>query len=243
MSTAPTSTHRRRASGRLKLTLAAIAVVLLAAILAVLAVDRVFFSTSSIRAGTGSGVASTQARPLAPFTGIELAGDNNVIVQVGATQSVTVHADRNLLTRVTTRVRSGRLVIGTTPGNLSAKTPMFVAVSLPSLDRVRLQANGNIAVTGINSRKLTVVLAGSGNIDAAGTTTRLDVTISGEGTALLRQLTARDAKALLSGDGSIMLTATHRLTARISGTGTVVYGGNPAHVAQKVTGSGTVTPG
>ena len=159
MSTAPTPAHRRRAPGRLKLTLAAIAVFLLAAILAVVVVDRVFFSSSSSRAGTGSGVASTQARPLPPFTGVELASDNNVIVQVGATQSVTVHADSNLLTRVTTRVRSGRLVIGTTPGNLSAKTPMFVAVSLPSLDRLRLQADGNIAVTRINSRTLTVALA------------------------------------------------------------------------------------
>jgi hypothetical protein len=225
------------------LTLAAIAVVLLAAILAVLAVDRVSFSSSSVRAGIGSGVASTQARPLAPFTGVELAGDNNVIVRVGATQSVTVHADSNLLTRVTTRVRSGRLVIGTTSGNLSPKTPMFVAVSLPSLESLRLQADGNIAVTGINSRKLTVALAGSGNIDATGTTTKLDVTISGEGTALLRQLTARDAKALLSGDGSIMLTATHSLTATISGSGTVLYGGNPPHVTQRVTGSGTISAG
>jgi hypothetical protein len=242
MSTAPTSTQRRRAPGPLKSTLAAIAVLLLA-ILAVLAVDRVFFSSSSSRAGTGSGVASTQARPLPPFTGVELAGDNNVIVQVGATQSVTVHADSNLLTRVTTQVRSGRLVIGTTPGNLSAKTPMFVAVSLPSLDRLRLQADGNIAVTGINSRKLTVALAGSGNIDATGTTTRLDVTISGEGTALLRQLIAREAKASLSGDGSIMLTATHSLTATISGSGTVLYGGNPPHVTQTVTGSGTISAG
>jgi len=243
MSTAPTPTHRRRAPRRLKLTLAAVAVFLLAAILAVLAVDRVSFSSSSVRAGIGSGVASTQARPLAPFTGVELAGDNNVIVRVGATQSVTVHADSNLLTRVTTRVRSGRLVIGTTSGNLSPKTPMFVAVSLPSLDRLRLQADGNIAVTGINSRKLTVALAGSGNIDATGTTTRLDVTITGEGTAVLRQLIAREAKASLSGDGSIMLTATHRLTATISGSGTILYGGNPSHVTQTVTGSGTISAG
>ena len=98
-------------------------------------------------------------------------------------------------------------MIGTTPGNLRAKTPMFVAVSLPSLDRLRLQGNGNITVTGINSQSLTVAFPGTGNIDATGTTTKLDVMISGEGTALLRQLIARDAKAALSGVGSIMLTA------------------------------------
>jgi putative autotransporter adhesin-like protein len=214
---------------------------LLVAILIALLVDRIFFQSSSSPAGTGSGVAATQARSVAPFTSVDLAGDNNVIVHVGTRKSVIVHADSNLLRRVTTQVRSGRLVIGTTPGNLRAKSPMFVAVSLPSLDGLTLQGDGNISVTGIDSRNLTVSLPGSGNIDATGATTKLDVTIGGEGTALLRQLIARDARASLSGDGSIMLTATNRISATVSGSGTVLYGGNPAHVSQKVTGSGTIS--
>jgi hypothetical protein len=214
---------------------------LLVAILIALLVDRIFFQSSSSPAGTGSGVAATQARSVAPFTSVDLAGDNNVIVLVGTRKSVIVHADSNLLRRVTTQVRSGRLVIGTTPGNLRAKSPMFVAVSLPSLDGLTLQDDGNISVTGIDSRNLTVSLPGSGNIDATGATTKLDVTIGGEGTALLRQLIVRDARASLSGDGSIMLTATNRLSTTVTGSGTVLYGGNPAHVSQKVTGSGTIS--
>ena len=120
---------------------------------------------------------------------------------------------------------------------------MFVAVSRPSLDGLTLEGDGNISVTGIKSQSLTVALPGSGNIEATGTTTKLDVTISGEGTALLRGLIARDATAALTGDGSITLTATHRLTAKVSGSGTVLYGGNPAHVAQSVTGNGTISAG
>jgi Putative auto-transporter adhesin, head GIN domain len=242
MSTGHTAIHRRRGLRRLQLAPMALGVLLLAILIALL-VDRIFFDSSSGPAGTGSGVAATQARSLPPFTGVDLAGDNNVVVEVGARQSVTVHADGNLLRRVTTGVRSGRLVIGTTPGNLSAKSPMFVAVSLPSLDGVTLQGDGNITLTGINSRNLTVALPGSGNVQATGTTTKLHVTISGEGTALLRGLIARDAKAALSGDGTIMLTATHSLSARVSGSGTVLYGGNPSHVTQSVTGSGTVSAG
>jgi hypothetical protein len=219
----------------------ALGVLLLIAILVALLVDRTFFQSSSRPAGTGSGVAATQARSLLPFTGVDLAGDNNIIVQVGARQSVIVHADNNLLRRVTTRVQAGRLVIGTTPGNLSAKSPMFVAISLPSLHGLSLQGAGNITVTGINTRNLTIELPGSGNIDATGTTTKLAVTISGEGTALLRRLIARDARAALSGDGSIMLTATRSLAASVSGNGTILYGGNPADVTQRVTGSGTIS--
>jgi hypothetical protein len=241
MSTGTPAIHPRRGLRRLSSALKAFGAFLLMAILVSLLVDRIFFASSSSPAGKGSGVAATQARSLPPFTGVELAGDNNVIVTVGASQSVVVHADSNLLGRVTTRVRSGRLVIGTTPGNLSAKSPMFVAVSVPSLDGLRLQGNGNFSVTGIDSQSLTVALLGSGNIDASGTTTKLGVTMSGQGNMLLRQLVARDAKAVLSGDGSIMLTATRSLSARVSGSGTVLYGGNPPHVTEKVTGTGTIS--
>jgi hypothetical protein len=243
MHAARTPIHRGKAPRRPRPALGVLGVRVLTAILIALLVDRIFFQSSTSPAGTGSGVAATQARSLPPFTGVDLVGESNVTVQVGARQSVRVHADSNLLSRVTTRVRSGRLMIGTTPGRLNAKSPMFVAVSLPSLDGIRLQGEGNISASGIDSQSLTAELSGSGNIDAGGTAARLDVTISGAGNALLRRLSARDAKAELSGSGSIMLTATQSLTARVSGSGTVLYGGNPRHVTQTVTGSGTISAG
>ena len=242
MSTGHPTLHRPGWAGGPQRALAVLGALLLAAILLALLVDRIFFRESS-PAGTGSGVAATQARSLPRFTSVDLAGANNVVVEVGGKRSVVVHADRNLLRRVTTRVRSGRLVIGTTPGNLNAKSPMFVTVSVPSLEAVSLEGAGNIAVTGIHSRALSVALPGSGNIDVTGTTTRLEVTIDGSGTTMLRRLIARDAKAAIDGDGSISLTATRSLTARVSGSGTVMYGGHPPHVTQRITGTGTITAG
>jgi Putative auto-transporter adhesin, head GIN domain len=234
-----TATRPRRGPRRIGSTLG---VLLLAAILGALAIDRVFFHGSS-PPGTGSGAAATQVRTVHPFTGVALTGANNVIVHVGGRQSVIVHADSNLLGRVTTRVRAGRLVIGTTPGNLNAKSPMFVVVTTPSLDAIALPGAGNINATGIAGRTLTATLAGSGNLEASGATAKLDVTIGGEGTALMRSLTARDARAVLSGSGTIMLTATHSLTATVSGSGSIFYGGNPGQVTPRVTGSGTISPG
>jgi hypothetical protein len=174
---------------------------------------------------------------------VDLPGFNNVVVRAGARQSVVVHADSNLLTRVTTRVRASRLVIGTTPGNLAAKSPMYVVVTLPSVEALILRGRGNITVSNLDSRRLTVGLPGAGTIRATGRAAPLDVTISGSGTALLGQLVAHDVKAGVSGDGSIMLTATHRLDARVSGSGTILYGANPAQIATRVTGGGTIAPG
>ena len=120
---------------------------------------------------------------------------------------------------------------------------MFVEVRLPSLDGVTLQGNGNIAVSGVHSRRLAVALPGRGNIVASGTATKLAVTLGGAGTVRLHQLDARDATAVLGGAETIMLTATHSLAATISGTGTVLYRGDPPHRTQRVTGSGTIIAG
>ncbi len=234
MSTAPTTLHRHRA---LQLVLTGLAVLLLAAILIVLLADH-----HSSAPGSGSGVAATQSRSLPPFNRVDLAGTTNLVVHVGGPQSVIVHADDNLLGRTTTTVSSGRLVVGTTPGNLSPKTPMFVVVTVPSLGAVTLRGEGNIAVTGLNSRNFAVGLPGSGTITVEGNAARLAIAAAGEGTILLRQLIAHDAVAALSGDGTIMLTATHSLEATITGTGTILYGGSPAHVTRSVRGTGTITP-
>jgi hypothetical protein len=239
MSTGLAPSRRARGIGHHARALVALTALVVAATVVALLVAH----TSGTAPAIGSGVPATQARPLAPFTGVDLAGANNVVVRVGSPQAVTVHADSNLLDRVTTEVRSGSLVIGNTPGSFSAQTPMFVTVSVPALGAVTLHGFGNISVTGIDGRELTVRLPGSGTIDAAGTTARLDVAIGGAGTARLGRLIARDAKASLPGSGTIMLRATHSLDARISGSGTIVYTGNPAQVTKSASGNGTITGG
>jgi len=52
--------------------LSALGTLLPAAILIAVVVNRIFVSSSN-PAGTGSGVAATQARTLPPFTGVDLA--------------------------------------------------------------------------------------------------------------------------------------------------------------------------
>jgi hypothetical protein len=240
MSTGLTPIHRHGGPENVLRALAALTAVLLAGLVVLVLADRGSI-TSNSQGGSGSGVAATQARSLPPLTSVDLAGANNVVVRVGVRQSVIVHADSNLLGRVTTQVSSGRLVIGNTSGTLNARSPMFVAVNLPSLDALTVEGSGNISVTGINSPSLTVRIPGSGTIDAAGTAARIDVGIGGSGSALLSGLIARDATASIDGSGSIVLNATRSLDASISGSGTILYTGNPTRVSKSVTGSGTIS--
>ena len=229
--------HRQRAL-IIALVLAVVAVlVLAAAVVALLA--RGGPSSSGVQ---GSGVAATQWRVLAGFSRLDLAGSNDVTVVVGARQSVVVHADSNLVRYVTTRVMAGTLVIGTT-GRFTTRSPMGVEVSVPSLTAVTLSGSGEISVTGIEARQLTVTLSGSGALSASGTVTRLDATVGGSGLAQLSELVARDVRAVVSGSGLIRVTATASLNATVPGTGAIIYSGNPPQVTSRVTGTGAVTRG
>ena len=120
---------------------------------------------------------------------------------------------------------------------------MSVEVSVPSLTMLNLSGSGQLAVTGIKAPKLTVTISGSGLLYAAGTATRLDVTLSGDGLAQLSQLTASQVHAVVTGAGLIQVTATTSLDAAVPGTGAIVYSGNPPRVTSSVTGVGTVTRG
>jgi hypothetical protein len=201
------------------------------------------FGSSSSSGVEGSGVPATQTRAVAQFSGVELVGANNVIVHVGKKQSVVVHADDNLLNRVTTVVQSGRLVIGNKPGSFSTKSPMVVEIAVPSLDTLTLSGSGNISVDGVAANALDVSLPGSGMLSGTGSADRLDITVGGSGTVQFTQLAAKHVRAGVSGSGSIFVTATESLDASVSGSGAIIYAGSPREVTKGVTGSGAITGG
>ena len=57
----------------------------------------------------------------------------------------------------------------------------------------------------------------------------------------MQDLTARDVRARMSGSGRILVHAAEKIDASASGTGSIVYTGDPEHVSSNVTGVGTVT--
>lgn len=240
MTVAPTSVQPRPDRHRLRWVLVGIVAFILGGAAVALLYQFDVLGGSSTSGSGGSGVPATQVRDVGAFDSVELAGGNNVVIRVGERKSVLVKADDNLLNRVTTEVKSGALVIGNTPGSLAARSPMSVEVNLPSLDSVALTGSGNVVVSGIKTQSLTVALSGSGNLFGSGTATSLDITVSGFGNARFTQLDASNVHAVVSGSGTIFVTATKRLDASVPGSGTIIYAGNPQDVTKSVTGSGTI---
>jgi hypothetical protein len=189
----------------------------------------------------GSGVSVTDDRDAAPFTSVELAGANTVVIHVGAPVSVSVTGDDNLVERVTTVVQDGRLVIDNT-GSFTTNADMRVAVSVPSLDMVELSGAGTMTLDGVTSDDFSAELTGDGTLTASGTVERLMATLAGTGTLDLHDLVAGDATAQLQGTGTIRAHATSTLDATLSGVGTILYSGDPT-VTMHNTGTGTVGPG
>jgi len=191
---------------------------------------------------TGAPRVISQSRPVAPFSRVALAGDNVVTVSVGPRQSVVVRARQNMLGHVTTRVRAGNLVIGNS--NVT-EGPTSVSVRVPSLSSVTITRGGAgvISVRGVDSSSFTVTVAGAGVVRASGATPRLYVTVAGAADVELGAVVAREARTLVSGSGRLVVQATRRLDASVTGDGVIQYEGHPVQIVTSVTGNGAIIQG
>jgi hypothetical protein len=239
MTTAPTPTNRARSLEPAHVV--AMTALVLLVVLAVVLVARSDRHTTVPGSSVvqGSGTTATQVRDVEPFTSVDLAGSNDVSIDVGSEQSVVVRADDNLIGLVTTEVRDGELVIGNR-GSFRTESPMRVDITVPALEAIAMSGSGTLTVDGIRGDALSVRLPGSGTISVSGTTDRLEATLEGSGVLQLEDLVAAQATALVSGSGTIRLYASEALDASVTGAGTISYGGSPARVTKSVSGSGAI---
>lgn len=189
----------------------------------------------------GSGQPGREARKVASFSEISLAGSMALEVTVGPATSVVVTGDANVVPLVRTAVRGDRLLIDTRE-SYSSQQPLVVRVTTPRLTALASSGSGDSTVRGTAGANLDLLVSGSGEIDAAGRTERLVARVTGSGAIEAAGLTAAQARASVSGSGDIELTVTEALDASVSGSGRIRYRGNPAKIARRVSGSGDIDP-
>lgn len=83
-------------------------------------------------------------------------------------------------------------------------------------------------------------VSGSGKIQASGSAREVKVGVSGSGEILAANLVTDTCDIRISGSGGVEINVNKELDANISGSGTVSYKGNPAHVNSHSSGSGKV---
>lgn len=198
-------------------------------------------ASTSAGAVAGSGAAASVIRAVPAFTAVDLSGANDVTVQVGGRRSVIVRGDDNVLPLVTTEVRDGVLVIDA-ERSFQTVTATAVELTVPTLDAATLSGSGTVTVAGVRGEHFTASLDGTGVLSVSGVVERLDAGLGGSGDLKLQHLVAHDATAALSGAGRLQVRATETLDASLSGTGEILYAGDPVTVTKSLTGTGVIAP-
>ena len=189
----------------------------------------------------GSGVVKSEPREVSGFTEVQLSGSGEVRVEVGPAESVTVEAEDNLLPLLETRVMDGRLTLGTKRNvSISPTRPIRYQVTMKSLTAIGVSGSGKFHVTGVDSDHLTADISGSGSATLAGRARDVRLGVSGSGDYDAAGLACRTVDVNISGSGSATVNASERVTAHISGSGSVHYLGDPSTVQQHVSGSGSI---
>ncbi len=199
------------------------------------------FGSCNSNAVRGSGNAKTESRAVASFSKIDLTGAPDVEVTVGPATSVELTADDNLLPMIETTVSGETLKIGS-KGSYSTSLGVKVKITVPSLDALAISGSGNVHVKGLKTGEMEVKIAGSGNITLTGGVDRLRVHILGSGDVRATDLAAKDVQVSVTGSGDAAVRASEQLDARVTGSGSVRFAGNPPQVQKHVTGSGDIGP-
>ena len=224
------------------------------------------FSDNHIYVGPterGSGNVKTETRNVEDFHAIEVSYPAEVYITQGASESLKIEAEDNLLPGLQTRVRNGQLEIfykAEKDKAVRPTEPVIITIVVKDLDEVDFESAGKLDITGIETdtlsvsvsgagdlklndiavKDLAVNLSGAGSMTASGTTNSLEVNISGFGDFKGKNLQSQSANVSISGAGSATVAVEEELDAAISGAGSINYYGSP-QVSKQVSGVGSIT--
>lgn len=212
----------------------------------------------------GNGEVVTVERSVGDYEAIAVAGWFDVDIVDGREGEISLKGEENLLEYIKTEVKNGKLTIKVKKGyNLQSsnwKGGILVTVPVESINSVSLSGSGDIVgkdvlradefsatMSGSGDIDLTVEadilktnISGSGDIDLSGKARNFKVTVSGSGDVEAFDLAADHVNANVSGSANIKVTANESIIARVSGSGDILYKGNPEKVDSKASGSGDI---
>lgn len=205
----------------------------------------------------------TEVREVGSFTGVGLSTAGTVYLTQGSTHKVELKGSSEVLERVETEVRGGKLIIKTENSgwfNFRTNEDLDIYITMSNIEELSVSSSGKIigqnklktddlelSVSGsgkieieTDSDDLDLSISGSGKLELSGTASAVEASISGSGKVRAENLRARSYQAKISGSGSCEIYAEESIDARISGSGSVYYKGDPKHVNTSISGSGKV---
>lgn len=187
---------------------------------------------------SGSGQVASETRQVSGFTGIDLSGVGEVIIEQGESESLTIEADDNVLPVLTSEVEDAVLRLGRKPRTtVTTRNPIRFRVTLKDLNSIALSGSGSVSAENLRVDALRVDVSGSGTTNLAGSADEERIAMSGSGRYDAAGLSSRSVEVDISGSGTAAVAVSEQLRVDISGSGTVTYSGDP-RIDQSVSGSG-----
>lgn len=204
-----------------------------------------------------------ETRNVGDFKEISLAIPAELQLTQGSKNEVIIEADEDLLEKIITEVREGKLVIKFDRWfSYKGFDKIIVYVTVKDIEKLVLSGSGEIvSKTPIKADDLKLVVTGSGSIiiddlsanevggfisgsgdirvDGKSKAKVLDATVTGSGDFFASNLEFDKADLTITGSGTIKANVINELEATITGSGRIYYKGNPV-IDANITGSGKI---
>jgi hypothetical protein len=212
----------------------------------------------------GSRRVITEEREVSGFDRIDFSTVGELTITQGASESLTIEAESNVMRRITTEVRGGTLHINMRSSfpwvwNVVPTKPIRYDLTVRELSGLDLSGVGSIHATGIEANSLSLDITGAGKIvirslsadalevehtgvgqcELSGQVRSQEVILTGAGDYDAADLESERAEVTVTGVGKATLWVTEDLDVVLSGAGKVSYYGDPT-VSQEVSGLGSV---
>lgn len=217
----------------------------------------------------GSNELTAQEKNISEFDSVKNASSFEIILKKSETEKVTVIAETNIINEVQVYKKNKELIIELqkyfpyiNPITINNNQPIKVLVEYKELRSISQIGSGSISLyTGeiLESLSLDVLVRGSGNINFAvktedltakvegsgwmkltGSSIRNELELTGSGEINATNLESNESKTDLTGSGRIVLKVKDSLNVNITGSGEVIYLGEPKTFLENIKGSGKV---
>ena len=210
----------------------------------------------------GNGDITTKTVTTNLYDKIKAVGSMDIHLERGKEGKITVTTDSNLQEYIIIELKEDVLVVRTKK-NIYLKTAKGIHVSIPFRDisGISLVGSGDIdtkdtirtdlleltvigsgdVILEVDSITLDAKITGSGDMTLSGLAKNLEVKLSGSGDFKGTNLKAENTQAYVSGSGDANVYAAKSLKARVNGSGSIEYSGNPDSSDTKVLGSGRIS--
>ncbi len=211
----------------------------------------------------------SERRELGEFNRISMRGIGKMTITQGKEQSVVIEGDKITVSRISTNVSDGKLVIDvgrdwvekiSAGFDFLSSNDIRIIITLKELTELEvtgaadIEANdiktkslvlkmigaSAVKVPGLHADTLKTEIPGAGKIVVSGKVKDQSVTLAGAGNFNGYKLESNNTKVVLSGVGSAQLWVKKELEVTIAGVGSVEYYGSPT-VKQSVTMLGNIT--